>query len=146
MSDSIKTRILPLHEAPSADLETSSQREPALILIVDDEPLIADTLTAIVARMGYRTLRAYSGKRALQLALLAHPDLLITDVFMPDLDGPSLAVCIVTRLPRCRVLLVSGHATREQLAAAREAGHDFTLLQKPVPPAEMLHHIQVALQ
>jgi DNA-binding NtrC family response regulator len=141
----IETSIVPLHEVPSFDLETRSEDRAPLILIVDDEPLIVDTLAAIISRTGYRTLRAYGGKMALQLALVARPDLLISDVCMPDLDGPSLAMCVVDSLPRCRVLLASGHATRHALDATREAGHNFTLLQKPIPPAEMLRHIYLAL-
>jgi CheY-like chemotaxis protein len=141
----IATQIVPLHEVPPSDMEAFSGGQAPLVLIADDEPLIVDTLAAILGRVGYRTLRAYGGKMALQLAMVARPDLLVSDVCMPDLDGPSLALCILDRLPRCRILLSSGNATHKALSAAREAGHDFTLLRKPVHPADMLRQIYIAL-
>lgn len=61
-------------------------------LVVDDNPLVADTLAEILRSHGYTASVAYDGEEALQLALLAPPDFVISDVFMPRLTGVELAV------------------------------------------------------
>jgi len=110
-----------------------------VVLIVDDERIIADTLTAIFNRNGYTALTAYDAKSALRMASLIPPELLLTDVMMPGMNGIDLAIAIESLLPDCRILLFSGQAsTVDLLARARTMGHDFTTLSKPVHPTELL--------
>ena len=59
--------------------------------------------------------------------------------------GVDLAMTLIKRIPECRVLLFSGHATLADLSGAREAGHDFPLLHKPVHPAELLKKVSKCL-
>jgi CheY-like chemotaxis protein len=115
------------------------------VLVVDDEPLVADTLAMILSRAGYMTVKAYGGPSALELACSIRPALLISDVAMPEMNGVELAMAVVKHSPDCGILLFSGHATERDLAPAREAGHDFTLLPKPIHPAEMLEHVSRSL-
>ncbi|MEO7003774.1 MAG: response regulator [Ktedonobacterales bacterium] len=60
------------------------------VLIADDERSIADLLAEFLTSVGYHTLVAYDGETALRLARLYHPELLLTDLFMPGLDGLTL--------------------------------------------------------
>jgi DNA-binding response OmpR family regulator len=109
------------------------------ILVVDDESAIADTLTEILSRSGYPAIAAYDGNGALELALLSPPELLITDVVLPGMNGIELALTVKRVYPDCKILLFSGQAsTADLLTRARCAGHSFTLLTKPVPPRELL--------
>ena len=62
----------------------------AMILVVDDEEPVVDLLTDILEDQGYRVLTAHNGRVALQLAQEQHPDLIISDVMMPYLDGIEL--------------------------------------------------------
>ncbi len=62
----------------------------AKVLVVDDDPGIVNLLQRIISRRGYETFVARNGKEGLELALLHHPDLIFTDIKMPDLSGEEL--------------------------------------------------------
>lgn len=117
-----------------------------VLLIVDDEAIIADTLAAIFRRHGFKVLTAYNGSDALKIALDSNPELLITDVAMPGMNGIELAICIVGADPACKVLLFSGHAASLDLTSAHLKGYDFALLAKPVHPMQMLARALECLQ
>jgi CheY-like chemotaxis protein len=113
------------------------------VFVVDDEPVIASTLAAILRLHGYSSTFFTSPLEALAAAQLKAPDLLISDVAMPGISGIALAILIKIQYPECKVLLFSGQAeTADLLGAARKEGHDFTLLQKPVHPSAMLAKIR----
>lgn len=133
------TSIIPLDQAPKRDVV--AEKRP-LILIVDDERVIADTLSAILFQSGFLTMTAYNAEDALELAQTTPPDLLISDVVMPGMSGIDLAITMSQDFPQCKVLLFSGQAaTVDLLETAREAGHNFTTLTKPVHPTDMLRRI-----
>ena len=112
---------------------------PAQILIVDDEPRLADTLAIIFQHAGYAATAVYNGEEALTFIASYQPLVVVTDVIMPGMDGISLAKRIRKSYPNCRVLLFSGNAdTQDLLEAAHEEGHMFEVLAKPVPPPVML--------
>ena len=135
--------VVPLHEVPPA--ETSEYR-PA-VLVVDDESAIADTLTEILSRSGYCATAAYDGSEALETALLTPPELLITDVVLPGMSGIELAIRIKRIFPDCKILLFSGQAaTSDLLASAKNDGHHFTLLNKPVHPKDLLARVSATLR
>ena len=63
------------------------------------------------------------------------------------MDGTQLAIEMAKSYPDCKVLLFSGHAaTMDLLARARETGHDFTLMTKPVHPSDLLARIGESLR
>ncbi len=113
------------------------------VLVVDDEVVIADTITKILSLNGYAANAAYDGDSALECALLKPPHLLLTDVVLPGINGIELAQTVKRVYPECKVILFSGQAsTVDLMATALRAGHRFTLLSKPLPPEELL--VQVA--
>ncbi len=115
------------------------------VLVVDDERVIADTLAAILRGSGYAVAVAYDGDTALQLAELAPPDLLITDVYMPGMDGVELAVRLRESSPLCKILLFSGNPHEAAvLASARMPGHNYKLLSKPICPKQLLKDLAAA--
>ena len=57
------------------------------ILIVDDEKPIVDILKFNLEKEGYKTIEAYDGEQAVELAIEAKPDLIILDVMLPKMDG-----------------------------------------------------------
>jgi len=113
--------------------------EKSTILIVDDEPRIADTLVVIFQVAGYSASAVYNGTDALAAIEASQAALVICDVVMPDLNGIELAKKIRASYPNCKVLLFSGNAdTQHLLNTAEQQGHAFEVLAKPVPPLQML--------
>ena len=117
------------------------------VFVVDDEPVIASSLVAILQMNGFRARSFTCAQEALNAARLQAPDLLISDVMMPDISGVDLAILITAQCPRCKVLLFSGQAsTSDLLQAAREKGYNFRLLSKPVHPADLLSELGTLAQ
>ena len=107
-----------------------------VVLVVDDESVIADTLAEILSRSGYAAIAEYDGDSALETALLTPPEMLITDVVLPGMTGIELAITVRRIFPDCKIILFSGQAsTADLLASARADGHHFTLLNKPLASA-----------
>lgn len=142
MSGPFYFQTIPLAEIALKGLATQNPTASTVVLVVDDEHVIADTLTAILSRSGFTVMPAYDGASALQIARAISPGLLITDVFMPGMSGIDLAIAMRAAHRDCKVLLFSGQAsTLDLLAKARNDGYDFALLLKPVHPTELLARI-----
>jgi len=117
------------------------------VFVVDDEFIIASTLATILQRNGFDALSFTRPLDALKAAGVKAPDLLISDVMMPDLSGVDLAILLKKHCPNCKILLFSGQAaTANLLQAAREKGHDFELLSKPIHPTEFLQKIRTVTE
>jgi CheY-like chemotaxis protein len=115
------------------------KRNNLRIFVVDDEQVIAQTLAVILRQSGFLAEFFTNPLAALAEAASTPPDLLISDVMMPEMSGVDLAIKLRAFDPDCKVLLFSGQATTaDLLRAAREEGHDFELLVKPVHPTDLL--------
>ena len=75
---------------PYANMNSLGSRASPLVLIVDDEAPIAEAIALMVEDAGYTPLTAFRGHAALELARQHHPQLIITDMMMPQLDGAHL--------------------------------------------------------
>ena len=118
---------------------TSATVSKPRILVVDDERRIADTLVIILNQNGFEASAVYTGKDAVDRARSSRPDLVISDVIMPDMNGIETAIKIRNILPRCKILLFSGQAaTADLLEQARAQGHEFDIVAKPVHPQDLL--------
>lgn len=113
------------------------------VLVVDDERRIADTLALILNTKDYAAEAAYDGASALEICRQRVPDLIVTDVVMPRMNGIELAIAIRRQFPDCRILLFSGQAeTLEILEDAKRRGYDFELLAKPLHPEDLLKKVK----
>jgi len=113
------------------------------VLVADDERVIADTLAMILNQSGFEARAVYSGEKALELASAFHPDMLISDVIMADLNGIEAAIRIRALLPNIKILLFSGQAaTADLLEKARAKGYEFEILAKPVHPQDLLTRLR----
>jgi DNA-binding response OmpR family regulator len=120
----------------------STGKAARMILVVDDERVLADMLALILQRSGYNSTAVYNAADAL-VALKRRPDLIISDVMMPEVDGVELAVQASKLLPGIQILLISGHAGTQELVKASGLSLDF--LAKPFSPEELLTRVAAAL-
>jgi CheY-like chemotaxis protein len=125
------------------DQKFPSRREHPLVLVVDDEPIIAETLTIILSEQGFEVVTANNGLTAVDEASRLKPDIVLLDVAMPRLNGVEAAKRILSAMPEVRILLFSGQAeTADLLADAREDGFEFEVLAKPVKPEVLLRSLR----
>jgi DNA-binding response OmpR family regulator len=142
MSPEFSFPVVPLEEVAKEDVVVLPAKDAPVVLIVDDEKVIADTLSIILTHAGFITMTAYDGATALRMANAITPALLISDVLMPGITGVELAIMLTESIPTLKVLLFSGQAsTVDLLEKARHGGHHFTALTKPVHPTDMLKRI-----
>lgn len=113
------------------------------VLVVDDEHTITDSLVAILNQSGFEATGLYSSIDAAEYARTACPDILLTDVVMPNLDGIQLASSVLNSCPTTRIVLISGQAaTADYLDRARAQGYEFEFLAKPIHPVELLNRLR----
>jgi CheY-like chemotaxis protein len=113
------------------------------ILVVDDEQLIADTLTRILSGSGFEATAAYSAAEALAVIRDSGcPDILLSDVMMPGLNGIELAKQIRDACTHTEVTLITGNShTPDLLRKAEGEGYRFKMLPKPIHPRTLLAYL-----
>jgi len=119
--------------------------DQANILVVDDEPDIRELVCEILKDEGYEVTVAEDGAAARTAFARKKPDLVLLDIWMPDVDGITLLKeWSVGSRPDCPVVIMSGHGTVETAVEATRLGaHDF--IQKPVSLARLLSVVSQAL-
>jgi CheY-like chemotaxis protein len=143
----LNSQVIPIRDVPYEGDDQNTENFRLDILVVDDEPVIADTLSTILSRSGYCTRPAYDGRSALEIARVLRPALVISDVVMPGMTGIELALALEALLPKCKILLFSGQAaTVDLLLQAREMEHNFAILNKPIHPSDMLRRVSQMVQ
>jgi DNA-binding NtrC family response regulator len=117
------------------------------VLIVDDEPLIADSLAIILTQNGYHAMPCHDAEMALEKLSIMRPDVLITDIVLPKMNGIDLAIKVKKDCPDCKVLLFSGQYEIDHLLALSQISkYDFGVLNKPLSPAMILKHLDIVLE
>jgi CheY-like chemotaxis protein len=116
------------------------------ILLVEDEPSLLRLASMSLRAAGYEVLEASHGGEALALAAkhLRSLDLLVTDVCMPFISGPQLAIRLLARRPDLKILYMSGY-TDSALARHDEQDVRESLLPKPFTPSTLLAAVQQTL-
>jgi two-component system, NtrC family, nitrogen regulation response regulator NtrX len=116
------------------------------ILVVDDEPGIRTLVQEILEDEGYEVRLAENGRSARQAMLDRLPDLVLLDIWMPDLDGISLLKEWVSNgQASMPVVMMSGHGTIHTAVEATRLGA-FDFLEKPVPYKRLLETVERALR
>jgi two-component system, cell cycle sensor histidine kinase and response regulator CckA len=84
------------------------------VLLVEDEPAVRAIIATVLRRQGYQVLEAAAARAAMDVVERhsGHIDLLVTDVVMPEINGPALAQRLVASQPALRILFISGYADR----------------------------------
>jgi len=119
------------------------------VFVLDDQPLIADTLAKVLESHGYAAYARYTSADILDLATEVAPDLLIADVSLGpnQITGIDVAIYFERFYPGCQAILISGDPTTHGLhQQAMAEGHHFELLCKPVNPEFLLNLIGEVLE
>jgi DNA-binding NtrC family response regulator len=136
-------------EARAFSTGNSAPRTPRRILIVDDNRDTLSFMQAALEDAGYEVKTASGGAQALDLLAVQGTDLLITDVFMPGLDGIETLRACNTRYPQTRVIVMSagGQTGRklDYLPAANLIGADATM-SMPIDVDQLLDTVHRVLQ
>lgn len=119
--------------------------KPANILIVDDDHDILRLIDLRLQSAGYQTTLAHNGAAALASAAIQRPDLVITDLQMPELNGMELMLQLHRQHPTLPVIILTAHGTIPDAVAATHQGA-FSFLSKPFESQVLLQQVANALQ
>jgi DNA-binding NtrC family response regulator len=116
----------------------------AKILVVDDEPDMVETLEQMLSGANYDVVTAVDSAKAFDLIPKERPDLIITDLVMPDLDGIGFLQRIKAHYPNIPVILLTGYATVDSAVDAMKKGAS-DYLSKPFHSEELFLRVQKCL-
>jgi CheY-like chemotaxis protein len=121
----------------------------AHVLVVDDVAVVSTAVSIILTRAGHTVETAANGREALSIVGRRAPDAVITDLWMPDLDGLGLIKALRADFPDVAIVAMSGgsrlYSEESSLNRARDAGVT-QLLMKPFDTADLLKTIANALE
>jgi len=114
------------------------------ILLIDDDPLVLHTLSRILRDSGDTVLTAPDGYRGMRLFRAEHPDVVITDIVMPDQEGLGTIREMRQERPESKIIAISGGWPRgplDILAMAASLGAD-EVIAKPFEPQDLLARLE----
>lgn len=114
------------------------------VLVIDDDEFVRVSLEHLLRAHGYEVITAAGGQEALERIEREVPDLVLTDLRMPGMDGLEVLCRAKGRFPHMAVILLTGYSTLESAIQALRYGADDYLL-KPCREGELLERIQAAL-
>jgi UDP-3-O-acyl N-acetylglucosamine deacetylase len=114
------------------------------ILVVDDEDGVRESVREVLADEGYRVVDTADGTRVLEMIKEEKPELVLLDIWMPQVDGIGLLKEIKTQEPEINVVMVSGHGNIHTAVTATKFGA-FDFIEKPVSLEGLLLTVQRAL-
>lgn len=114
------------------------------ILVVDDEREIVDLLRSYLERDGYRVLAAYDGRQALEIARREHPDLMILDLMLPEVDGWEVCRQVRATSPMPIIMLTARDEETDKLVGLELGADDY--ITKPFSPREVVARVRAVLR
>jgi DNA-binding NtrC family response regulator len=114
-----------------------------VILLVEDDQAVRGLASQVLVKSGFHVLEAGDPGSAIALAEANPIDLLLTDVILPNMDGPQLAAAVKVCRPDLRVIYMSGYTGDAALGDDSTISGEF--LQKPFLPDELLRMVRRAL-
>jgi two-component system cell cycle sensor histidine kinase/response regulator CckA len=128
----------PLEGSPPVDEEPEAASGSERVLVVEDRDVVRDLARDVLEAAGFDVVAVAGGREALEHAASGEPfDLLLTDVVMPEMSGPELAVKLRAKRPQLPVLYMSGYT--DDVLSSHELSQDATaFLRKPFGNAELI--------
>ena len=121
------------------------ERKDVRILVLDDEPMMTDSLKQNLVEEGYTVDTASSGAEAIELFDRGGHHLAVCDLQLPDTDGMEILKHIKDTRPSTEVIVVTGYGTVERAVEATKAG-EFWFLEKPFDFEVLMPLVERALQ
>jgi two-component system, OmpR family, response regulator ResD len=132
--------------AAAATIAAVAEASKGKVLVVDDEPTILEIVGRYMERAGYETYSAADGPEALRQAELHHPDLVVLDIMLPEIDGIEVMRRLQER-PGSRtavILLTARGEESDRLVGLRHGADDYVV--KPFSPAELVARVDAVLR
>jgi DNA-binding NtrC family response regulator len=117
----------------------------ASILIVEDDAIIRETLSAILQEKGYKIDTAKNGQEAIQKSQTKFFNLALLDIKLPDMEGTHLLTTMHKNLPKMMKIMVTGYPSLKNAVEALNLGADAYVI-KPVKPEKLLALIKEKLE
>ncbi len=114
------------------------------ILVVDDERNIRDTLEGILLDEGYNVQKAETGREAMRKLKEHLPDLVLLDIWLPEIDGLEVLQKTLKKNPETRIVMMSGHASIDTAVKATRIGAK-AFIEKPISMDEFLETVHAVL-
>jgi CheY-like chemotaxis protein len=140
-----------MHSSPgsalSGELRDRKRHLMQKILVIDDDSLVRDTLVRILERKGYQVLSASDGRHGLEMFRREQPDLVITDIIMPEKEGLETIREIRSECCDAKIIAISGGArlgNMDYLEMAGKLGAS-EIIPKPFDPAELVRLVSRCL-
>jgi CheY-like chemotaxis protein len=137
---------LPLQSEPAALAPAPASAAPPgrrlRVLVIEDHRDAAESLRLLLELMGHEVVVAHTGPEGVQEALRWHPQVVVSDIGLPGLNGFEVAAALRRHGETARLVALSGYGTEEDRSRSRQAGFDFHLC-KPADPAELLSILNV---
>jgi len=115
------------------------------ILIVDDEVDITEPLGEHLFIEGYQVASAGDGQEAISLIHGKKFDVVILDLYMPNMDGFGVLKYLKGTFPKTKVIVMTGHPTPENLSRCKDLGAE-KIIQKPYEVRDILNAIEAVLE
>ncbi|HTV90872.1 MAG TPA: response regulator [Stellaceae bacterium] len=117
----------------------------AIILLIDDDERLRKSIGRMLVTAGHQVVEAENGRIALTVILGCNPDMVITDVFMPEKDGIETVKSIRNKFPAMRFLAITGGGRDERFYSVIRNLAAAAVLQKPFNQEMLLAAVNAAL-
>jgi DNA-binding NtrC family response regulator len=117
-------------------MQSADPAQPITVLVVDDEELLARSCKQILTSEGYQVSSEVRGRSALDLIRRTRPDIVLTDLMLPDMDGMSLLREAKTIVPDSLIIMITGFATVDSSVEAIQAGA-YDYIPKPFTATQL---------
>jgi len=123
------------------------QHPMPVVLMIDDEPEMLDLTSQRLEHSGYRVLTATDGVEGLRLARVHHPDMILLDIVMPEMDGYQILRLLKSEpaMEDIPVVMLTAKGTERDMSTSIDLG-SICHLVKPFQSRELLEEVRLALQ
>lgn len=116
------------------------------ILVIEDNAEMRLMLQETLAQAGYEVRAAEDGRQATSLCRNKAPDLVITDIYMPNKDGLEMIMELRANFPRTKIIAISGQITHKNMLPVAATLGAIRTMAKPFQPAELLKVVEEILE